>query len=85
MEGSRLYVGNLKYSCTPEQLSELFSEHGEVKDINIITGRGYGFVEMSNSDEAETAKEALNGTEFLGRTLKVNEAFPKREKGQSEL
>jgi len=74
MEGSKLYVGNLNYSITTEQLEELFSSYGEIKQVNIIEGRGFGFVEMSNSSEAEKAKEALNGSDFKGRTLKVNEA-----------
>jgi len=76
MQGSKLYVGNLKYSVTNDQLSEIFANHGEVKNVNIIEGKGFGFVEMSSSDEAEKAKEALNGTDFEGRTLKIDEARP---------
>ena len=74
MQGSKLYIGNLNYSVTTEQLEELFSSYGEIKQVNIIEGRGFGFVEMSNSSEAEKAKEALDGSDFKGRTLKVNEA-----------
>ena len=80
MQGSKLYVGNLSYSVTNEHLEELFSNHGEVKQINIIEGRGFGFVEMSSPEEAEKAKEALNGTDLEGRTLKVDEARPPRER-----
>ena len=80
MQGSKLYVGNLSYSVTSEHLEELFSNHGEVKQINIIEGRGFGFVEMSSPEEAEKAKEALNGTDLEGRTLKVDEARPPRER-----
>jgi len=76
MEGSKLYVGNLTYSVTNEQLEELFSKYGEVKQVNIIEGRGFGFVEMSDHSEAEKAKEALDGSDFDGRTLKVDEARP---------
>ncbi|MDI6794832.1 MAG: RNA-binding protein [bacterium] len=76
MRGSKLYVGNLSYSVTNDQLEELFANHGEVKQVNIIEGKGFGFVEMSSPSEAEGAKEALNGTEFSGRTLKVDEARP---------
>ncbi len=76
MQGSKLYVGNLSYSVTSEQLEELFSTHGEVKQVNIIQGRGFGFVEMSSSAEAEKAKEALNGSDLEGRALKVDEARP---------
>jgi len=78
MEGSKLYVGNLTYSATNEQLKELFSNHGEVKEVNVIEGRGFGFVEMSSPSEAETAKEALDGSDFQGRILKVDEAKPPR-------
>ena len=78
MQGSKLYVGNLNYSVTNKQLEELFSSHGEVKQVNIIEGRGFGFVEMSNPSEAEKAKEALDGSDFEGRALKVDEARPPR-------
>jgi len=76
MQGSKLYVGNLSYSVTREELEELFAGYGEVKQVNIIEGKGFGFVEMGNASEAEKAKEALNGTDFKGRTLKVDEARP---------
>ena len=78
MQGSKLYVGNLTYSVTEEQLRELFSSHGEVKEVKIILGRDFGFVEMSSSSEAEAARTALNGSDFEGRTLKVDEARPPR-------
>ncbi len=78
MEGSKLYVGNLSYSVTDEQLEELFSAHGSVQSANVIGNKGFGFVEMSASEEAEKAKEALDGTEFEGRTLKVDEARPQK-------
>ncbi len=78
MQGSKLYVGNLNYSVTDKELKELFSNHGEVKEVNIIEGKGFGFVEMSNQAEAEKAKEELNGYEFKGRTLKVDKARPRR-------
>ena len=80
MQGSKLYVGNLGYSVTNEKLEELFSSYGEVKQVNVIEGRGFGFVEMSSPSEAESAKEALNGSDFEGRTLKVDEARPPRER-----
>ncbi len=84
MQGSKLYVGNLSYSVTSEELEEIFSSHGEVRQINIIQGKGFGFVEMSNPSEAEKAKEALDGSEFKGRTLRVDEARPPRSKERSE-
>ncbi len=80
MQGSKLYVGNLSFSVTKEQLEELFSNYGEVRQVNVIEGRGFGFVEMSNPSEAEKAKEALNGSDFKGRSLKVDEARPPRSR-----
>ena len=81
MEGNKLYVGNITYSATNDQLAELFSSYGEVKHVNIIDGKGFGFVEMSSGEEAEKAKESLNGFEFQGRTLKVDEARPPKGGG----
>jgi len=78
MQGSKVYVGNLNYTVTNEQLEELFANHGTVKSVNIIEGKGFGFVEMSSSEEAEKAKEALNDTEFNGRPLKIDEAKPQK-------
>ena len=80
MQGSKLYVGNLSYSVTNEQMEELFANYGEVKQVNIIEGRGFGFVEMSNQSEAEKAKEGLDGSDFKGRALKVDEARPPRSR-----
>ena len=83
MQENRLYVGNLNYACTNEQLTELFADHGMVKDVTIIEGRGFGFIELGSPQEAEAAKEALNNTEFLGRTLRVNEAHPPKKNDRS--
>ena len=85
MQGSKLYVGNLDYSATNEQLEELFSKFGKVNQIDIIPGKGFGFVEMSDPAEAEKAKEALDGSDFAGRTLKVDEARPRRERPKREF
>ncbi len=78
METSKLYVGNLTYSVTEKQLEELFSQYGDVKDVRIIERKGFGFVEMGTPEEAEKAKETLNETEFVGRTMRVDEARPPR-------
>ncbi|MBN1150362.1 RNA-binding protein [candidate division WOR-3 bacterium] len=78
MQDSRLYVGNLAYSVTKEELQSLFQEFGEVKEINIIEGKGFGFVEMSDSNSASKAKDSLDGKEFKSRNIKVSEARPKR-------
>ena len=80
MRGNRLYIGNLSYSVTTEQLQELFSDYGEVREVKLIDGKGFGFVEMSNSSEAESAKESLDGIDFEGNVLKVDEAHPQRKR-----
>lgn len=80
MQGSKVYVGNLTYSVTETQLRELFSQCGQINDAVVIkdsqTGRskGFGFVEFSEPAEAQKAIDSLNGTDFEGRSLKVNEA-----------
>ena len=80
MQGSKLYVGNLSYSVTEKQLEELFSPHGNVQSVNVIGNKGFGFVELGSNAEAEKAKEALDGSEFEGRTLRVDEARPQRQR-----
>lgn len=80
MQGSKLYVANFGYSVTNEQLEELFAAHGEVKEVKVIEGKGFGFVEMGTQAEAEKAKEALNGSDFKGRTLRVDVARPPKER-----
>jgi RNA recognition motif-containing protein len=80
--GSKLYVGGLPYSVTEGRLQELFSAHGTVESANVISdkftgqSRGFGFVEMSSNSEAQAAISSLNGTQFEGRSLTVNEAKP---------
>ena len=76
MQGSKLYVGNFDYSTIDEQLEKLFAQYGEVKSVTVIGNKGFGFVEMSNTADAEKAKEALDGSDFEGRTLRVSEARP---------
>ncbi|MCJ7666467.1 MAG: RNA-binding protein [Actinobacteria bacterium] len=78
MQGSKLYVGNFSYNTVDSQLEELFSPFGQVKSVNVIGDKGFGFVEMSSSEEAEKAQEALDGSDFEGRTLRVNEARPQK-------
>jgi len=83
----KLFVGNLSFQTTQEELFEAFSAYGAVESANILkdrdTGqsRGFGFVEMTNRKEAEDAMNALNGSQLHGRTLNVNEARPKPEGG----
>ncbi|MBW7906711.1 MAG: RNA-binding protein [Phycisphaerae bacterium] len=85
--GKKLYVGNLSYSVTDTDLEQLFSAHGQVESAQVITDRetgrskGFGFVEMSSSEEAQAAITALNGQQHDGRALTVNEAKPKTTTG----
>ena len=84
--GKRLYVGNIPFSTTEEDLRDLFSKHGTVESVNVITdretgrSRGFAFVEMDPS-AAEAAVQALNGTDMGGRSLRVNEAHERRPGG----
>ena len=81
-----LYVGNLPYSVTDQELNEIFSEIGEVQSARVMndreTGRsrGFGFVEMKNEDDGREAIEKLNGADMGGRALVVNEARPREER-----
>ncbi|OFW65530.1 MAG: RNA-binding protein [Actinobacteria bacterium RBG_16_68_21] len=78
-----IYVGNLPYTTTSDELEALFAQHGQVDSAAVImdrdTGRsrGFGFVEMPD-DDAKNAMDALNGTEYSGRKLNINEAKPRR-------
>ncbi len=80
--GAKVYVGGLPYSTTDQQLQDLFAQYGAVASARIITdkftgqSRGFGFVEMAADGDAQKAITALNGTQFGGRTLTVNEARP---------
>ena len=76
MDGSKLYVGNLSYSTKENEVSDLFSTYGQVVSAKIIENKGFGFVEMGSSEEAQAALDALNNSEFMGRTLKIDEARP---------
>ena len=85
--GRKLYVGNLPFGVTDDQLTQLFSAHGTVQSAQVImdrdTGRskGFGFVEMGSDAEAQAATAALNGQAIDGRNLTVNEARPKPDRG----
>src|SRR5436190_16920092 len=84
--GSKLYVGNLSYNTTGSDLEQLFAAHGQVSSAEVIadrdTGRskGFGFVQMGSDAEAQAAIAALNGKEFDGRALTVNEAKPREDR-----
>ena len=78
-----IYVGNLAYKTTDDDLRTLFSSHGEVTSARVVTDRvsgqskGFGFVEMPDRDAAQKAIDAINGQDFQGRKLRVNESQPK--------
>lgn len=84
-----IYVGNLPYSATEEQLKTMFGEHGDVVSASIIKDRdsgrskGFGFVEMADDSAAEAAIQALNETDMDGRNIKVNQARPKEKRERS--
>jgi len=81
-----IYVGNLSYSVTEEELTELFAEYGEVSTVNIINdkfsgqSKGFGFIEMTKQSDAEEAIKALNESSLKGRNIKVNQARPRNER-----
>jgi RNA recognition motif-containing protein len=80
MSSKKLYVGNLNYKTTEEKLKEAFSQFGEVTLVNILQGRGFGFVEMATPEGAEEAKNKLNSSDLEGRKIIVNDARPMTER-----
>ena len=82
-----IYVGNLSYDVTQEDLSEVFKEYGTVKRVQLPTDRetgrvrGFGFVEMDSEAEEDAAITALDGAEWMGRDMKVNKAKPREDRG----
>ena len=82
-----IYVGNLAYSTADDDLKQLFEQHGKVSSARVITdkfsgrSRGFGFVEMPEKGEAESAINATNGADFMGRDLRVNESQPREPRG----
>jgi RNA recognition motif-containing protein len=81
-----IYVGNLSYEITDDDVRDIFSPHGEISSVSIIKdkhsgqSKGFGFVEMPNQAEAEEAIKALNESDLKGRNIKVNQAKPKEER-----
>jgi RNA recognition motif-containing protein len=86
---AKLYVGNLPYSCDDKTLQDTFSQFGEVTSARVITDRasgrskGFGFVEMTDSNSANRAIEELNGRDFMGRNINVSEARPQEDRPRS--
>lgn len=83
----KIYVGNLPFDASQNDVRDLFAEHGQVDDVTLITDRdtgrprGFGFVEMPDKSAASSALSALDGKEFGGRNLTVNEAKPRNDRG----
>lgn len=90
MSAINIYVGNLSFDANEDQLRELFEGFGRVDSAKIISdqftgrSRGFGFVEMADREEGTRAIEELNARDFMGRSLKVNEARPKRDAGRRD-
>jgi cold-inducible RNA-binding protein len=85
-----IFVGNLSFNTSEEELRHLFEPYGQIDRVSILTdretgrSRGFGFVEMVNAEEGEKAIAALNGSQFGGRAINVNEARPKAERAGGE-
>jgi len=83
----KLYVGNLSYKTTEDDLKDLFKEFGSMTEVKVVTDRatgrprGFGFVEFSSNDDADKAIKSLNGKMFQDREMVVNEARPRRDSG----
>ena len=83
-----IFVGNLNYSITEDDIKEIFEEYGELSSVKLITdkftgkSKGFGFVEMADADEAKKAIEELNGAEVEGRTMVVNESIEKKRENR---
>ncbi len=88
---NKIYVGNLNYSTTESDLRNSFSEYGTVESVNIITdkfsgqSKGFGFIEMSDSDEAKSAINGMDQQDLGGRTIKVNEAKEKSHNNRRDF
>ncbi|MDD5081443.1 MAG: RNA-binding protein [Candidatus Omnitrophica bacterium] len=86
-----IYVGNLSFNAKEDEVRELFAQYGEVSAVRIISdkfsgrSKGFCFVDMPTNDQAQKAVDELNGKEFLGRELRVNEARPKEDKPRREF
>ena len=82
----KMYVGNLSFETTKNDLQDLFEQHGAVNEVNLMTdsitgkSRGFAFITMNDGAQANTAMDALNGREFNGRPLTVNEARPREQR-----
>lgn len=78
--GKKLYIGNLDYSVTSDELAEFLTEKGEVEECKVIDGKGFGFVTFASEEAATNVKETLQDNEFKGRPLKIDFARENRER-----
>jgi len=84
---TKIYVGNCSFDVTEQQLRDLFAAYGEVDSVNVITDRdtgrprGFAFIEMPDASAAQAAIKGVNGTQLAGRSLNVNEARPREDRG----
>ncbi|MDE4908806.1 RNA-binding protein [Methanogenium marinum] len=78
MASHKLFVSNIKHSMTTQDLRDLFTGFGEIKGVQIVHGRGFGFVIFATTEQAELAKKSLSGREFEGKTLHIEDAKPFR-------
>jgi RNA recognition motif-containing protein len=79
MVSHKLYVSNIKHSMTAQDLRDLFSGFGELKGVQVVRGRGFGFVTFATPEQAEQAKKSLSGREFEGKTLHIEDAKPVKQ------
>jgi len=85
-----IYVGNLDYKTTEDEIKAAFEQHGEVESVNIITdkysgqSKGFAFVTMPNDDEAQAAMDALDGQMLGGRNIKIDKARPRKNRGKGQ-
>jgi RNA recognition motif-containing protein len=84
MQATKLFVGNLNYDLTNEELMDLFASYGDVKEAKVIRGKGFGFIEMSTQVGAETARKALDGYELKGLKLQVQLARPPKQRSKRD-
>lgn len=82
MASTKLYVGNINYSATATDLELIFARYGDVEEVKVIEGKGFGFITMATREEAREAKTNLDGYSLKGRAIRVNEARPKDRKSR---
>lgn len=82
MAANKLYVGNINYSATATDLEVIFARYGDVEEVKVIQGKGFGFITMATDEEAREAKMSLDGYSLKGRSIRVNVAHSSGKKGR---